>query len=700
MPIKRAKSPLLINIFWDIGSKDLYSYADILYSYFLRDMDNPLDRYLNIPVRLYPYIPTFKELDFGDEQYSANVFLVDDRMVVSKEWKDFMLKMLETVKKVSEEKHSLLPVGYTKNAFKIPDAVKKINYIDLTKIQKVRRERHLLISLSHAITRLISKKEKDAQTGEKIKLFISHAQKDGEALAEALRDYIRSFTQIATFFDANDIAYGPSFPEELKSKIHHSLLLVLHTDKYSTREWCRWELLMAKQHNRPIIVINQYKAGEIRSFPYMGNIPHIHLPIPEKENELRAYSPTFLDRIILEAIREALRNQYHTMQIETLLTVFNQPNVSIVSYPPEVITLQNLKKSAKTILYPDPPLGGTELNLLQSFRPDLQFITPTLLPLYAQNIRKNAGLNKLKIAISLSETNYGTTTWIQNKAIQDLMVSIARYLLVAGANLIYSGDIKYHKKEEGKFNFSLLLSDLVQNYRNTYGDSNKIYPIDCYSFYPKRDLLTVKDEAKYLEQINFIKAPYPKGLNVGKAQAADIDLYDTFDKKYVWAKSLTIMRETMIEAAAAVIILGGKCIGFKGKMPGVLEEVLIAMEQNKPIFLIGGFGGVSQCIAEALQGNQPIPLQLLFFDELYPAYGEFIRQFNAERLTITEEKKGKKIQVDYQAIIQSLNKRGKSTYFGLNNGLTKKENKRLFETRDEIEILSLLFKGLNTLPIV
>jgi len=52
------------------------------------------------------------------------------------------------------------------------------------------------------------------------------------------------------------------------------------------------------------------------------------------------------------------------------------------------------------------------------------------------------------------------------------------------------------------------------------------------------------------------------------------------------------MRENSISSSAARICVGGKLFGYKGKMPGVLEEIVLALNAQMPIFLLGAFGGV------------------------------------------------------------------------------------------------------------
>ena len=57
---------------------------------------------------------------------------------------------------------------------------------------------------------------------------------------------------------------------------------------------------------------------------------------------------------------------------------------------------------------------------------------------------------------------------------------------------------------------------------------------------------------------------------------------------------MTIMREKIIKDSDYIIVAGGKLEGFKGKIPGVLEEVCLGIEEKKPIYIIGYYEGVSK----------------------------------------------------------------------------------------------------------
>jgi hypothetical protein len=63
----------------------------------------------------------------------------------------------------------------------------------------------------------------------------------------------------------------------------------------------------------------------------------------------------------------------------------------------------------------------------------------------------------------------------------------------------------------------------------------------------------------------------------------------------------TAMRRYMSERCSARLLLGGRRAGFSGRLPGLVEEALLALEDGRPLFLAGGFGGVTLDILRALE---------------------------------------------------------------------------------------------------
>ena len=168
----------------------------------------------------------------------------------------------------------------------------------------------------------------------------------------------------------------------------------------------------------------------------------------------------------------------------------------------------------------------------------------------------------------------------------------------------------------------------------------------------------------------------------------DPDTYfkpDTVERRYAWARGLTLMREQMDSATdlKARVIIGGRVQGFIGRYPGVLEEAIITLQHGEALYLCGGFGGCTCEIIQALKGKSPPTLSQSFQDRdpSYAALTDYYRRNGPE-------------PIDYAQICDYLSKTGVA---GLKNGLSESDNEVLFATPYITEIIYLVLKGLANL---
>lgn len=66
------------------------------------------------------------------------------------------------------------------------------------------------------------------------------------------------------------------------------------------------------------------------------------------------------------------------------------------------------------------------------------------------------------------------------------------------------------------------------------------------------------------------------------------------------ATDLTAMRRAMEKAVAGRVLIGGQVSGYRGAMPGVIEEALNTLEARNLLIALGGFGGAARDAAIAL----------------------------------------------------------------------------------------------------
>ena len=159
------------------------------------------------------------------------------------------------------------------------------------------------------------------------------------------------------------------------------------------------------------------------------------------------------------------------------------------------------------------------------------------------------------------------------------------------------------------------------------------------------------------------------------------------------------MRADMTGDLHARIIACGKWQGYVGCMPGLLEEALVALDQSKPLYLLGGFGGTAAALALALAGDdERLRARLMLpgdepdrlgeahqrTDAAYAAALDYYRRQAAPDMT----------QVDYSGATERLASAG---FAGLNNGLETEENEILLTTTDIHQAMGLVFAGLRRL---
>ncbi len=75
---------------------------------------------------------------------------------------------------------------------------------------------------------------------------------------------------------------------------------------------------------------------------------------------------------------------------------------------------------------------------------------------------------------------------------------------------------------------------------------------------------------------------------------------DASDFTLARAEQLFRMRWLSTCRARARVVLWGKVKGSSGRMPGILEEVVLSLALGQPLYLIGAFGGATRVIGELL----------------------------------------------------------------------------------------------------
>ncbi|HXM47865.1 MAG TPA: hypothetical protein VN956_08340 [Pyrinomonadaceae bacterium] len=203
-------------------------------------------------------------------------------------------------------------------------------------------------------------------------------------------------------------------------------------------------------------------------------------------------------------------------------------------------------------------------------------------------------LSQHAVAISISESPDLGVLGLGNEHLIDSMAEVARHFLAMGACLFYGGDLR-------PGGFTEVLFELIARYRcdadlgdERVGVTNVLaWPVHISFDTPQLRGLSASlrgvADVVYLT-LNGSVMSHEDRYQIEKRQATEAE----------WSEGLTSMRNFVTRATSARVSLGGKVDGFKGRMPGIAEESLAALNVGQPLFLFGGFGGCARDIAEEL----------------------------------------------------------------------------------------------------
>jgi hypothetical protein len=360
---------LVIYAVWHPSSNEGERLAEHLFRSLCADPSYPTRRGLGVPVRFRTStspseVPAPIPPDGADR--TVVVVLADPHLLVAGAWRRYVTALTERT-----DIDLVIPVALTPVEH-LPAELAALRTVVLPEdAAHDDRSTELLNQVMHQAALLLD----TASTS--VKVFISYARRDGLPIAGTVRRYLHEVAGLDDFFDAADIPSGSRLAEEITSAVGTvPALLAIQTDSYASREWCRLEVLQAKRRQVPIVVLTAVESGEHRAFPYLGNVPVI-----------RWNGEGSLPVVVTALLREVLRTRYFPKRVQALCRLYGlDPNHQVFAYPPELLTVlthrhdaTNVGRSVGHYLYPDPPLGTQELELIHLMDPSLRPITPTTL---------------------------------------------------------------------------------------------------------------------------------------------------------------------------------------------------------------------------------------------------------------------------------------------------------------------------------
>lgn len=362
-------------------------------------------------------------------------------------------------------------------------------------------------------------------------------------------------------------------------------------------------------------------------------------------------------------LRTALDWRYQKAYLNKLNKACGESIFGIEPTIPELISIHHNHKECEKVLYPEPPVGLEELEVLTESFENKRFVTPM------QLLTSGSDLTGKKIAISISEPSNSRYNVLGQEALNDLAVELPRHLLASKAELVYGGDLRQN-------GFTRKLAELSFQYAQSEHSKKQYCSFHNFFAWP------ISVAINQIEEI-FLKRCRVQTHTTGAPDECDEEDRARFIPphnsryKLLWSISLAQMREEMENFADALIVMGGRTKDFKGKMPGIIQEFKIALELKKPVYIVGATGGCASILRECLLEKQTIDETSQMF-----TIDEDLRAALHERGEDAEGADFLSTLYDTGAINQ------------LNNGLSEEDNLQLLHSTNVTEIVALILQGL------
>jgi len=667
-------APALVQFEYHTGAEAAASLAEHLHT----DLnDDPAVPGLRIPTLFIPHNGTDgapePQLAVEAERVLV-VLLADDHLAAhahrpsatGRTWADYIVELRRLCEQ--SENHRFMPIQLTQHAWPIDARLDDLNFLRAWAIDDEQDRRRFI---ARRIVQLLLRRLQSSPSSEDappLTIFLSHTKLDLEVEPRVVKSLLAHLTANQpqkTWFDSGDIEVGSRFAKEIEGGVEDAALLAVLTDSYSSRSWCRREVLLAKHFQRPVVVVDAVQDREVRSFPYVGNVPVVRWKGDAQE---------VIDLLLREALRQAFAADS--------LRKRKQPGDVVLPAGPELLTLVH-RKPDEVVLYPDPPLGAEELAVIE--KTGIRVETP--LERHAR--RCDLSSKSFMIALSTSPAEDIARFGLRDVHLEAALLEVSRYLLISGVRIAYGGHL-------GSDGYTVRLADLlrdpvVEHLRGSPGGTRKTPPAELVNYLPWPTFETVQAQARLGPLVEIILCARPGDVDesldplLTDPVRADVAA-DSTARRFAWARGLTEMRRRQVADIDGRIAIAGRVgsgsNGYRGRMPGVLEEILLSIQAKQPVYLIGAYGGCARLVCEALESRRPQPLP----------WAHHAAVPLSEELRDLYRSKG--VQWDeYESIYEQLRDGG---FAILSNGLSPDENRELAVTRSTERMIELILSGLKT----
>lgn len=284
----------------------------------------------------------------------------------------------------------------------------------------------------------------------------------------------------------------------------------------------------------------------------------------------------------------------------------------------------------------------------------------------------NRPLTPLLVNLSLSESTDSEAMGFPASEMNRTLLRLVATFLGQGARLVFGHDWRDDGVMESVFTY-------VERYRPTTIDLRDKPLLINLLAWPDKTRLTSEERRRLQPTLRVETRRVPASL---RARAREHKAY----YPAIRALALTDLRVRLTEISDARICLGGRMQDYQGRCPGIVEEALLSIRAQKPLYLIGFLGGATRVVIDALQGNKN---SKVLIPAPPPQDLEVLRWLRTLPLPYSGYD-----ALSSEEVWESFSQFGVHGLSRVNN-LSPSENKRLFDVETVDEAIELILLGIH-----
>lgn len=204
-------------------------------------------------------------------------------------------------------------------------------------------------------------------------------------------------------------------------------------------------------------------------------------------------------------------------------------------------------------------------------------------------LRPADALRGLRLAVSISDSADLGALGLLPRHVEITLAEIARAVLTGRGGLVHGGQIK-------PSGFQFLMNEVER-----YGNHPGAFTL-CLAEPEHRELSPgeLRSLDRSLGACGRVVRLDQGGIEMGPSDVPQRSEPTSELNGHGDQQSYSAMRRHITDISHARVLIGGCLTGFKGTMPGIIEEAVYAIEAEQPLYVVAGLGGAAALVAEAL----------------------------------------------------------------------------------------------------